>query len=218
MMHNDEFPLTMEAEKDQRTGQEHPPIAVGFGPWHVQDDEASAQAGHAVYRDQVFVKIVIPGDRNTMHFQPATDVHKKRFPKAWANYLAIADGTMAEPGLPIGEWPAITRSAALTLRAAHIHTVEALAAVHDGLVDRVGIDGRTLRAKAQAYLAAATSSAETMRLAAEKKELQDQIAAMRRQIGELIERQSAPSTEGDAAPPDDGAIVRRNARRPVSKG
>jgi len=213
MMHNDEFPLTMEAEKDQRTGQEYPPIAVGFGPWHVQDEEASNEAGHAVYRDQVFVKIVVPGDKNTMIFQPATDAHKKRFPKAWAGYLAVSDGAIAETGLPLSEWPAITRSAAMTLRAAHIHTVEALAAVHDGLIDRIGIDGRTLRAKAQVFLETATSSAATMKLAAEKKELQDQIATMQRQINELV---SLQSQEPDDAAEDDGAKMRRRSASPRS--
>lgn len=189
MFMDDEFPITMEREAGMN---EHvPAVAVSFGNYHEQDAAKSAAAGHAVYRDVVFIKIAVPGDKTSLYFQPATDTHKRRFPQAWGAFEKRSAGGAALEGLPIEQWAPITRSVALTLRAAHIHTVEALAEVHDGHIDRIGIDGRGLRDQAKAFLKQAKDSSATLRLAAEKKELQDELAAMREQIRALQEQKTA---------------------------
>lgn len=218
MFMDDEFPITMEREAGMR--DDCPPVGVAFGLYYEQNQAKSDEAGHPVFDDVVFVKIVVPGDKNSLYFQPATDKHKSRFPNAYAAFEKRKGGEAVE-GMPIEQWAVVTRGMAMTLKAAHIHTVEALAAVHDGHVDRIGVDGRGLRAKAQAFLAQAKNSAETTRLAAREKELQDQLAAMQATINQLaaaqgVKAEVAPVLETVGAP-DPVAAARKPRAQTVRK-
>lgn len=181
---SDEFPMTLEVEAG--TPPNTPPVSVSFGPWPVKDRAKSADAGHDVFVDVVHVRIAIPGERSSLFFQPATDAHKKRFPKAWASYEQRSK-TGAREGLPIEQWAPISRGMALTLRSMNIDTVEMLAAVHDGHIGAVP-NGAEMRAKAQAFLAQAADSASTLKLAAEKKALEDRLAAMEAQMRDMAAR------------------------------
>lgn len=178
---DDEFPMMPEREFGQ---PEHvPQVMVGFGMVPEQSKKTS-EAGYPVFRDVEFCKIVIPGDKNFLHFQPATDEKRKKYPMAYAAFLAREKKPALE-GMPIEQWPQLTKGAALTLKAANIPTVEALAAVHDGNIDKIGQQGREWRAKAQAFLALAKDTAAGQKLAAENQSLKDQIKDMQRQITEL---------------------------------
>jgi hypothetical protein len=211
----DDFPMKLEREAGM---PDHvPPVSVGFGLSAILDDAKTAEAGHEVYKDVEFIKIAIPGDRNSLFFQPATEQHKKRFPRAWADYKA-RDITKPREGLPIENWAPISRATALNLKAVNIHTVEDLAVVHDGHVASLGIQGRELRAKAQAFLEQARDTAAATRAAKEKQELQDQIKALQAQIADLAARAPAPPAVTAAPLPDVTADVEddvaRAARRP----
>lgn len=176
-----EIPMMMEREFGQ---PEHvPQVGVGFGMVPEQSKKKS-EAGYPVYKDVEYVQIVIPGDKNSLYRQPATDQHKKRFPMAYAAFLAREKKPVLE-GMPIEQWPQVTRSEALTLKAANIPTVEALAAVHDGHVDKLGQQGREWRAKAQAFIALAKDTAAGQKIAAENEDLKNQMADMQRQIKDL---------------------------------
>lgn len=183
----EEFPLVMEAEYNPRTGRaEGTPVCVGFGLHPIEDAAATERAGRPVYRDEVFVKIVVPGDRTTVVLTKAKEEHKRRFPQAWAAYERREH--QAVEGTPLEQWPAMSRALALTLKAAHIHTVEALAAVHDGHLENLGWDAREWRAKAKAYLDGAEKGAAAQKLASENEVLRAQIAEMQSTLARLQER------------------------------
>lgn len=195
-MLSDDFPMTMEREAGM---PDHiPPVAVSFGLYPIIDSGRTKAAGHDVYKDVEFVKIAIPGDRNSLFFQPAEQSHKLRFPAAYAAFNA-RERTPVQ-GMRIEEWAPVSRSVALNLRALHIDTVEALAAVHEGYIDRIGSNGRELRAKAQAWLADAKTGAAATALAVEKQELQDQIASLQAQISAIQSNANAAAVrEAEAA-------------------
>jgi seryl-tRNA synthetase len=99
---------------------------------------------------------------------------------------------------------------ALTFRAAHIFTVEALAEVHEGYIDKLGNNARALRDKARAWLAAAKDNAETMRLAAANQTLKDEIAStnarmeamearMQEMLASAAPRRGRPPKDAEAA-------------------
>jgi hypothetical protein len=189
MFMDDEFPMILEREAGMSDNV--PQVGVAFGNHFEQNGPKSTKAGHAVFDEVVFVKIAIPGDRNSLYFQPAQDSHKHRFPRAWEAYLKRADGGKME-GFPIEQWAAVSRAVAMTLKAAHIHTVEALAEVHDGHVDRIGIDGRGLRAKALAFITQARDNAAIHAAAERETALQAQLAAMAEQIKALAQQRGVP--------------------------
>lgn len=195
---NDEFALIMEVECDPKSGMtlpNTPPVAVGFGLYPRLDKKKTAEAGHEVYTDREYVKIVIPGDRFSEFLQPATDEYRRKFPKAYASFKTRS--TEAKSGMPIEQWASITRSMAYMLKAVHVHTVEALAEMHDTNMARLGFNGRELREKARAWLRTSKDGAETMRLASEKQALQDELAAMKAQIAAL---QNGATGNRNAAP------------------
>jgi hypothetical protein len=71
---NDDFAMMMETEiSTNPAAQPSTPVAVGFGIYYQLDEPATAKAGHEVYRDVEFVKIVMPGDKLSLVFQPAAD-------------------------------------------------------------------------------------------------------------------------------------------------
>lgn len=181
---NDEIPLMLEREAGMA---EHvPPVAVGFGLHPIKNGLKSKKAGYDVFDEQLFIKVAIPGDRNSLYLQPASPEHQRRFPRAYDAYQR-REHTHVEEGMPIENWAPISRATALTLRSLHIHTVEALAAVHEGHIDRLP-QGRELQGKAKAWLESATSSAALMAAAKEKQDLQDQISALQAQINAIQER------------------------------
>ncbi len=193
--HSDDFPMIMEREAGMR--EDVPPVAVSFGLYPSLDNHQTKAAGHDVYKDVEFVKIAVPGDRNSLFFQPSNASYRERFPRAYADFKQRDRAPTV--GMPIEQWAPISRSVALTLRAAHIDTVEALAAVHDGNLDRLGSNMRSLREKARAWLADAATGAEAIRLAGEKQALQDQITALQAQITDLATIRKEVETPEPAA-------------------
>lgn len=158
-------------------------IAVGFGMMPVEDKSASEKAGHPVFVDREFFSARVPGDKNTHSLRFATKKDREMFPKAYAAFKQR--DTVPVQGLPIEQWPQITRGQAMTFRAAGIQTVEALAEVHDGNIDKIGMSARELRAKARAFRDLAAETAAAQKIAAENEALKLQMSDMQRQINEL---------------------------------
>lgn len=161
-----------------------PQVLVGFCMVPAEDKNKTKAQGYPVFREREYVKIIVPGDKQSEYFQPSTDVDRNRFPISYQKFKARESGPISE-GMPIEQWPQLKRAEAMTLKAAGIHSVEALAAIHDGNIGKIGNMGRDWRAKAQAFLAVAKETAASQDLAAKNQKLMDQIAAMQAQIDEL---------------------------------
>jgi hypothetical protein len=195
MQLSDDFPMMLEREAGMPDNC--PQVAVAFGLYPMLDRKKTETEGREVYKDVEFVKIAVPGDRNSLFFQPAEGTHRKRFPRAYDAYKQRE--VVPVNGTPIENWPPVSRSVAMNLRTAHIHTVEDLAQVHDGNVDKICSNGRELREKAKAWLDNAKNGAAAIQLAADKKALQDQLAAMQAQIVALSGARGGDDTDDAAA-------------------
>jgi hypothetical protein len=190
--------VVMGLEREAGMAEHVPQIGVGFCLYPLKDDAESEKNGREIFRDVEFVKIIVPGDRESVVFQPATAEHKRRFPLAYRRFKEQEQ--VAQEGTPIEAWPAIGRGLALTLKAAGIPTVEALANVHDGNLDKLGHGIRELRAKAQGFIAQASNAAAAQTLAKEKQQLLDVIANLQAQVRELAELQGVNPDELESAP------------------
>jgi hypothetical protein len=185
MIFDDNCPMMTEREFG---APEHvPQILVGFCMVPKEDKHKSKAAGYPVFREQEYVKLIVPGDKQSEYFQPSTEKDRKTYPSAYQAFKNRESKPVVE-GMPIEQWPQVTRALAMTLRAAGIHTVEALAAVHDGNIGKVASNGQELRAKAKAFLETAKNSAASQALAAENQKLQDQLAVMQEQINALAKQ------------------------------
>jgi hypothetical protein len=205
----EDFPMELEVESGMPPNT--PAVSVCFVLCPMRDEMKSRTAGHDVFVDIEHVRIAIPGDKQSLFFQPATDAHRKRFPVSYGKFKNRTAGVAVREGMPIENWAQISRSLAMTLKAINVHTVEDLAVVHDTHIDRIG-DGRSLRAKAQAWVAQAKDSAATTKLAAEKQALEDRIKAMEQMISDM---RNPPAVNSQSKPSDDvEADVVAAARRP----
>jgi hypothetical protein len=182
MIFDDNCPMMMEREFGAPEGV--PAIAVGFCMVPKEDKAKSKVAGYPVFREQEYVKLIVPGDKQSEYFQPSTDKHRQTFPNAYQAFKNRESKPVME-GMPIEQWPQVTRALSMTLRAAGVHTVEALAAVHDGNIGKLGNNAHELRAKAQAFLSVAKDAAASQAMAVENQKLQDQISALQAQIAAL---------------------------------
>lgn len=158
-------------------------LIVNFQVEPVLQGAESEKAGRPIYKDTVMVWIRFPGDRTREVYTRAKPEHQFRFPRQWAQFQQKV--AQVQTGTPIEEWGPISKSHAMTLKGANIHTVENLAACPDATLHNVGHGARALRDKAIAWLKAATDGAETTRLAAENQTLKDDIAALKEQVAEL---------------------------------
>ncbi len=176
--------VQMMMEREAGAPQQVPQLGVGFFVRPVQHSKQSKLAGHPVFVDREWFVCVVPGDRNSRIERPATDMDKRRFPVSYAAFKATETKAPVN-GFRIEEWPQVTRAMAMTLKAAHIDTVEALAEVGDGNIDKIGHSGRELRSKAQAFVAMAKDSAAVQAIKAESDRKDATLADMQRQINEL---------------------------------
>lgn len=190
-MISDDCPMILEREAGmpEHVGK----VSVGFALLPLQNQAKSDTAGHPVFDDVEFVRIAVPGDRNSLFEQPATADDRRRFPQAY-KYFKERNERPSE-GMPIEQWPQVTRGQALTFRASHIHTVEALAEVGDSHLDTLGMDARGLREKAKAFIAQAKDTALAHKQASELQRRDETIAELMRRIDDL-----ASKVDGEGTP------------------
>ncbi len=143
----------------------------------------SEKAGRPVFRDVPFIKILVPGDTSNIIERKATKDDELKFPKAWARFKA--QESEAVEGMPLEQWPQVTRSLLKELKYFEVHTVEQLAGLSDGQIAKLGMGFTEYRNKAKAYLAAAAGTASATAQEAENQRLRDQLADLQKQMSEL---------------------------------
>jgi hypothetical protein len=138
----------------------------------------SQQTGHPIYRMQIMTRIVQPGNTKTVWVHPCTGIkydmaidpqsgeyhttweeldscengdvpEHLKYPKAWKRFMR--KGVSADTGLPIEEWGIVSKSYAMSLKAMHVHTVEALASLTDQAAQTI-MGAVKYRDLARAYL------------------------------------------------------------------
>ena len=143
----------------------------------------SEEEGRPIYEDKPHLRITIPGDANNQIERLATEQDKQKYPKAWMRF--IQNEKESQVGTPLEQWPQISRSQLKEAKYFEVHTVEQMAQLSDTHITRLGMGFGDLRTKAQAYLKAASGTAESTKDAAEKERMQREIDDLKLQISEL---------------------------------
>lgn len=161
----------------------------------------SERSGHPVYKDVAYVHIMFPGNSTTQVRRPVklkgdenTPSDPQRWPQQWAAFQSQSE--QVHSGIPITEWPPITKSQALALKAMQIHTVEALADVPDMGLTWLG--AREMQQKALTWLKNAGDGAEVLRLQKENENLRSDVEALKAQFAELAAAQKTPKRRAAA--------------------
>jgi hypothetical protein len=149
----------------------------------VHNPDRSAKEGRAVFDDVEHVRVTILGDRNSSGASfVVSDKYRKRWPD---HYAAFQRGeVLAKSGTPLEQWPMMTKSRVLELKAVGIENVEALASVTDTNLGIIGLGGRELREQAKAFLDAAKGSANVTEMATEIARLKSQVERLQGNDGD----------------------------------
>lgn len=152
--------------------QERPPY-VRFESRPIEDRRATILAGHVVYKDVDFA-LVTPAGSKDVHEAIASEwlekirreVQNGRVPAAWANHFqAIYEAWKKDEEPPVNgtrltHWPGLNKAQLEQLRNLRLLTIEDVAAMNEEAISRIGMGGRALKQRAQAFLDAATGPAK----------------------------------------------------------
>ena len=149
----------------------------------VQDHVKSKEEGRPIFREVEKVKLHFAGNPHSVPVMEVTDDIKAQFPQHYAAFKRT--GEMAIVGTPLKEWASLSVSRIAELNAQNIWTVENLASLDDAGLQRIGMGGRELVAKAKAYIESAQGNSPIEALASENIRLSEQVELQGRQIAEL---------------------------------
>lgn len=143
------------------------PPYVQFENRTVEDREASIAAGHYVGKDIVFAIVTPAGTRDRIERDAEEwlknveeGVKQERIPSNWYPIYkrALQDFRESretpELGTPIMDWPSASPAQIKLLLDINVRTVEQLADANEETVTRIGMGGRALKQKAQAWMEA----------------------------------------------------------------
>lgn len=153
------------------------------------DTEKSEQEGRPIFNDEVYLRIITPGNRDAVVDRPIRPTDKLRFPRQWAAFQAgeaeLGSGTRLE------EWSMMPRSMVEELRYFGFRTIEHVSEANDAVLGKMpGL--RDWKAKATRFLAAAKDTAELTKRDAELAKRDGQIAALTAQVESLAKMVKVP--------------------------
>jgi hypothetical protein len=170
----------------------------------IENPTKSRAEGRPIFEEREMVEIKFVGDPKKILVAPAHEKFARDHASGqWVSYAqayhrhyeAFKTGEAAKgEGTPIEELPFISAARRAELRALHIHTAEALSGLEGASLARLGMFGRELKDKAQAYIEKAKDSALETRLAAEN-------TILRQRIEALEARMQSEATVPDEASP-----------------
>lgn len=191
--------------------QIHTQAIADFYMGYVLNDAKTHEAGRPIYDDQERIRIRWAGNTKSEFHAPASDrsdrpvvnpIDKSRHWPKWkdhpdfkAAYDAFKAGLdQAVNGTPISELPFLTEARRAELKAVNIFTAETLANLDDKTLGKLGMDMRSLKMQAQAFLERAAGAAVDAKHAAEMDALRREMEALRAQVS------GASAAQGKAEP------------------
>lgn len=195
-MSND-FDTTLDPQgfDSRRAGDDK--LFVVFTMKAVKNGFKSEQEGRPIFDDVAHVRIQVPGDKTQITERESTPDDQERWPKQWERFQKQM--TQSPEGTPVEQWPQLTVSLAMELKAMGIMTVEQLAGISDTSALKF-MGGMELRKRADAFLKVSKDTAEAQRLAVANEELEQRLASQDAIIRDLAAQVKAlrPSKEAQA--------------------
>lgn len=156
-------------------------LFVVFFNGAVLNDTKTLEAGRPIHDDVEMVKIIIPGQRDSV-VAYATPDYQQRFPKQWAQFKNNKE--QIGSGTPLSELTWMTAAQVADLKAMNVHTVEQLAGISDAQAHSF-MGFHALKQRAETYLEAARGNAPLVKMQAALEDRDEQIAALQAQIDQI---------------------------------
>ena len=147
-----------------------------------KDEDASRQAGRAVFKDTEYIEIMVPGDKNNIIQRPAWAQDYQRFQKQYQQFKAGHADQVT--GTPLKLAPFLSEAQVEELAYFKIRTIEQLANMNDAIVQRF-MGATEFKREAQLMLAKMNSNEEVV----------ERMKEMQQRIKELELQASAKAPE-----------------------
>jgi hypothetical protein len=177
-------------------------LHIEFKDHAVENKAKSLKEGRPIFDQHEIVEIKFVGDPKKVLVAPAHEkcahdpgngqwvtyaqLYHRHYDAFKSGQDAIGEGT------PIDELPFVDTARRAELKALHIHTAEALAGLEGANLSRLGMYGRELKSKAQAYIDKAKDNAVETRLAAENTALRQELDALSAHV-QALQMPQAPA-------------------------
>ena len=143
------------------------------------------------YKEQPFVRIIVPGDKTSIVDQPVRDDHKQRFARQWLHFQ-MQNNNAEVIGVPLKDWVRDDPENFNDMQMAELQifkfqTVEQVATASDSQLQRIGMGAVGLREMARRYLSVknqSSSQTEIEKMKQEHAEMKEQMAALLAQLSE----------------------------------
>ena len=153
----------------------------------IQNQAKSIEEGRAIFDDTECVRIIIPGDKNSIIDRPATVQDRGRFAKQYAMFKAGLKEDEQITGTRLDDWPFLTRAQIAEFRYLGLRTVEQLAECREDIVSRVpGL--REIKSNAGQWLGKAKGAAEAAKTAKLIADQNSTIESLQRAVQEQAAR------------------------------
>jgi hypothetical protein len=197
--------LASDGNNPQFVGAHNPDslLYVRFYKSLEQNNFESTLQNRPIFREKTMVMIQPTGNNLLCVHHEVTDhpqdQWKMRFAFQWQQFQQSQGGEHAAiQGTPVEQWTAIGRAQAEELKGVKFYTVEQIANATDAQLQALGMSGRSLQKKAQAFLASAKdtafATAQAAELAQKNQVIEDmkaEQARMAKQLEELVAAKSA---------------------------
>lgn len=159
-----------------------PRVVIRFNLEPKQNEERSRVEGRPIFEDLEYVEIMVPGDRNNIVHRPVRPEDRQKYARQYAAFKGGQGEALS--GTPLAEWPGISRSEVAELAHFNIRSVEQLATVGDGHLQRMG-PLLALRQRARDFIEKAKGNAPLEQMRAELATRDNLIATQQVQLDEL---------------------------------
>ena len=151
----------------------------------VENKFKSAEAGRPIYDNVEMISIINPGSKDEF-IKKVDAAAKSRFGPQYEHWRR----TQEQPaeGTPLEMVPFLNPAQVKELKALNVPTLEHLANLHDGAIQKIGMGGLELVRKAKAYMKAAGDNSVVTKLVAENQALKGEIEALKTQIAQVNAR------------------------------
>ena len=122
--------------------------------WHEPEDVLKSEAAGKIVRlpKQPYIRISTPGDKSSIVESPVFERHKQRWPDKWLYWQikeGLIEGAQDVPGWKIEEWTHLNPEQVRELKFMRFSVVEQIAGASDEQVQRIGMNGLSLREAAR---------------------------------------------------------------------
>jgi len=161
-----------------------------------EDRRQSVDGGVPIYKDYEYVKIFRPGEMMNVIDRPVREDDKRKYSSQYQQFQMKK--SQVPEGTPLDVLFINNPSVADTLRGYGVYTVQQLSNLTAHAIDTIGMGGQDYVNRANAYLKAASSGKEVVKMQDEMRKMSNeidtrnkQIHALQAQVNNLIEKMTS---------------------------